>query len=81
MAASELKRDHLTGYCLFGIDGASDVSMLPTSHSDGTGDLIGSGPCAINSFARGSDGNDYILKGNDTWIVYTGKTRDFDIDW
>lgn len=70
MAAWELKRDHATRYCLFGIDGADDIAMLPTSVRVGSGDLIGSTTCALNSIARAVDGKSYILNGNNKWVEY-----------
>lgn len=73
MSAHELKRDHLTRYCLFGIDSASDISMLPTSVAPGSGDLIGSTMCSINSLARGADGSYFILNGSNQWIPYKPK--------
>lgn len=70
MAAWELKRDHATRYCLFGIDGAGDLDMLPTSARCGSEDLILSTTCAIGSMARASDGKSYILTGENKWIEY-----------
>lgn len=71
MAAWELKRDHLTRYCMFGIDSADDIPMLPTSVKYGSGDLIQSTTCAINSIARASNGKNYILTGENKWIEYS----------
>ena len=73
MSAHELQRDHLTRYCLFGIDSASDINMLPTSVRQGRGDLTQSTMCSINSLARASDGNYYILTGNNERIPYKPK--------
>lgn len=70
MSAWELKRDHLTRYCLFGIDSSEDLAMLPTSVKVGSGDLIRSTTCAIGSIARASDGSQYILTGDNEWIGY-----------
>ena len=72
MAAWELKRDPATRYCLFGIDGAEDLDMLPTSVRCGRKDLILSTTCAIGSMARASDGKPYILTGENQWIEYKG---------
>lgn len=70
MAAWELKRDHLTRYCLFGIDSSEDLEMLPTSDRCGSGDLITSTTCSINSLARAVDGKTYILGGDNKWVEY-----------
>lgn len=71
MPACELKRDHITRYCLFAIDDASDLSMLPTSVSVGSGDLIKSTRCCIGSLATSSNGTTYRLNGANEWVVYT----------
>lgn len=39
MAAKELRRDHITRYCLFATDDANDISILPTSTKTGSEDL------------------------------------------
>ena len=70
MAACELKRDHETRYCIFGIDDADDIEMLPTSVRRGSGDLVLSTTCSINSIARAADGKMYILSGENKWIEY-----------
>lgn len=74
MAAWELKRDHLTRFCLFGIDGPSDISMLPTSTKVGSGDLDTSTTCAVGSIARASDGSIYTLTGDGEWELQTKKS-------
>ena len=70
MAACELKRNYATRYCLFGIDGKNDLSMLPTSTRKGSGDLIRSTTCCIGSMARASNGKVYVLTGENKWIEY-----------
>ena len=70
MAASELKRDYTTRYCIFAIDSEDDIPMLPTSTRVGSGDLIRSTTCCIGSIATASDGKRYRLNGDDTWKIY-----------
>ena len=70
MAAWELQRDHITRYCLFGIDSAADIPMLPTSVKVGSGDLVKSTTCSFGSIARAFNGKDYILTGNNEWVEY-----------
>ena len=68
MAAHELVRNYATRYCVFYIDGQSDIESLPTSLTGGKGDLTLSAPCSIGSMARDKDGKQYTLSGNNEWV-------------
>ena len=72
MAAKELRRDHITRYCLFAIDDADDISMLPTSTKTGSEDLVQSAICCIGSRAVAVSGKTYMLSGDDKWVEYSG---------
>lgn len=72
MAAKELRRDHITRHCLFAIDGADDIDLLPTSTREGSGDLIQSAICCIGSRAVAVSGKTYMLSGDDKWVEYSG---------
>jgi len=72
MAAKELRRNHITRHCLFAIDGADDIDMLPTSTRTGSGDLIQSAICCIGSRAVAVSGKTYMLSGDDKWVEYSG---------
>lgn len=70
MAAKELRRNHITRHCLFAIDDASDIDMLPTSVRNGSENLIQSATCCIGSKAVAVDGKTYMLNGSDEWVEY-----------
>lgn len=72
MAAKELRRDHITRHCLFAIDDADDIDMLPTSTRTGSGELIQSAVCCIGSRAIAVSGKTYMLSGDDKWVEYSG---------
>lgn len=72
MAAKELRRNHITRHCLFAIDGADDIPMLPTSTKPGSADLIQSTICCIGSRAVAVSGKTYMLGGDDVWVEYKG---------
>ena len=72
MHATELKRDYTTRYCLFAIDSAEYISMLPTTTKVGSGELIRSTTCCAGSRAISLDGPEYRLNGSDQWVVYKG---------
>lgn len=72
MAAKELRRDHISRYCLFAIDGADDIFMLPTSSKSGSEDLAQSAICCIGSKAMAVSGKTYMLSGDDRWVEYKG---------
>lgn len=72
MAAKELRRDHITRHCLFAIDDADDIKMLPTSTRTGSEDLAQSAICCIGSRAVAVSGKTYMLSGNDEWVEYKG---------
>ena len=75
MAAWETSRDYTTRHCIFTIDSADDLWMLPTSKTVGQGDLIRSTTCRMGSLAKvTSDGSAYILTGADKWISYVDKS-------
>ena len=71
MAACELKRNYTTRYCVFAIDNANDLEMLPTTSRGGSGDLIRSTTCCFGSLAKAADGQTYRLNGADEWVLYT----------
>lgn len=71
MAATEIKRNHETRHCIFAIDDKTDISMLPTSEKNGTGDLKFSTPCCQGSIAKANDGKSYRLSGNNEWEEYS----------
>lgn len=72
MHATELTRNYTTRYCLFAIDSAEYLDMLPTTTEVGSGDLIDSTTCCAGSMARCVDGTRYTLTGDDEWVKYTG---------
>lgn len=69
MAACELKRNCETRYCEFYIDNSDEIKFLPTRKQSGSGDLAKSTPCSVGSIAKDMTGNQYILNGNDKWVV------------
>lgn len=75
MAAKELARNMKTSYSRFYIDDyEKDAPNLPTSHHRGKGDLELVPTCSIGSTAIDSQGNHYMLNGNDEWVRITSST-------
>ena len=72
MHATELMRNNTTRYCLFAVDSAEYLSMLPTTTKVGTDEMVKSTTCCAGSLARCLDGKLYTLNGNDQWVVYSG---------
>ena len=72
MHATELKRNHTTRHCIYAIDDADYLEMLPTSQKPGSGELITSTTCCAGSMARCLDGTFYMLNGDDEWVEYSG---------
>lgn len=70
MAAMELMRNYNTRYCVFYIDTLADAALLPTSKTNGTGEMALSTPCRAGSIARDMTGQLYTLNGNDEWVKY-----------
>lgn len=79
MARCLIMRNSETNYCVFAIDSASDLSLLPTAIATGQGTEGELPKCSQCSIARGSDGTDYILDGTNTWVEYR-KTVNTEID-
>ena len=72
MHATELMRNHTTRYCVFAIDSDDYITMLPTTTRVGSGELNKSTTCCAGSIARSVDGKNYMLKGSDQWVEYSG---------
>lgn len=72
MAVSLIERIYATNFCKFAIDSTEDLQMLPTMNSKGKGNLSTISSCSMASIAIGTNGEDYILNGGNTWIRYTG---------
>lgn len=70
MAAKELSRNYETRYCLFYIDSYdNDIKNLPTSKESGKAELSLSTPCCYGSIAKDAKGQQYLLTGNDEWVL------------
>ena len=74
MHATELMRNHATRYCVFAIDNATYLPMLPTTTKVGSGELKMSTTCCAGSIARSVDGRTYTLNGSDEWVEYGGQS-------
>lgn len=68
MAVNELMRNNTTRYCVYFIDGQSDINFLPTSKECGKGEFSYLTTCSRGSIAMDATGQKYILDGNDEWI-------------
>ena len=67
--AAQVKRDFATNYAEFSIDSASELSLLPTTSSGGSGVLANVPACSAGSAAYTTDGtlSIYTLDGSDEW--------------
>ena len=62
--------------CIFSYDTWNeDKDKLPTLNSAGKDLLSTIRSCAQGSIARGTNGKDYILTGDNTWISYSPTTN------
>lgn len=74
-AVSLINKNYSTNVCIFSYDTWSeDKDKLPTMNSKGKDLLSTIQSCAQGSIARGTNGKDYILTGNNTWISYSSTT-------
>lgn len=69
---SLIERVYATNFCKFAFDTTEDLALLPTMTSRGKGNLSTILSCSQGSLAIGTNGEDYILNGGNTWIRYTG---------
>lgn len=71
-AVSLINKNYHTNVCIFSYDTWSeDKDKLPTMNSAGNDLLSTIRSCAQGSIAKGTNGKDYILTGNNTWISYS----------
>ena len=74
-AVSLINKINSTNVCIFSFDTWSeDKDKLPTMNSAGKDSLSTIRSCAQGSIAKGTNGKDYILTGNNTWISYSSST-------
>lgn len=72
MAVSLISKDNITNTCVFCYDiWETDKDKLPTLNSRGKDKLSTLYSCAQGSIAKGTNGKNYILTGDNKWIVYT----------
>lgn len=71
MSVCLLSKNYSTNYCEFSYDNwENDGDMLPNLDSKGKGVLNTVGSCCQGSIAKGTDGTNHILTGNNQWILY-----------
>lgn len=74
-AVSLINKNYSTNVCVFCYDTWSeDKDKLPTMSSAGKDLLSTIRSCAQGSIAKGTNGENYILTGNNTWILYSSAT-------
>ena len=76
---SLIMKNSETNYCVFAIDSSSDLPYLPIATQAGTGEggkKINT--CSHGSIARSSDGMNYMLKSDGTWVEYVHKVDEVD---
>lgn len=72
MAVSLIKKNYETNVCVFCYDiWETDKDKLPTLNSKGKDKLSTIYSCAQGSIAKGINGKNYILSGDNTWVLYT----------
>ena len=75
MAVSLIDKNYSTNVCIFSYDiWNEDKDKLPTLNNRGKDLLSTVLSCAQGSIAKGTNGKDYILTGNNTWISYSSTT-------
>ena len=75
MAVCLLHKDYATNYCEFSFDNwITDNVMLPNLNTSGKGILNTVASCCQGSLAKGTDGSNYILTGENKWIPYISNT-------
>ena len=68
-----LSKDNTTDFCRFTFDvWETDKECLPTLNSAGKGVLSTIKSTSMGSLAIGTNGDDYILSGNNQWVKYNG---------
>lgn len=72
MSVCLLQKDYSTNFCRFAFDTVDELSKLPTMTSRGKEGLYNVLSCSQASLAIGTNGEDYILTGNNQWIKYNG---------
>ncbi|MCI8770197.1 MAG: hypothetical protein HFH73_03465 [Lachnospiraceae bacterium] len=66
--------NYQTRFCKFSIDFYSDLEFLPNMTSPGKNSLNTIKNCTQGSLAYASNGNTYILSGENKWISYSGNS-------
>lgn len=75
MSVCLLHKDYSTNYCEFSFDNwIDDNIMLPNLNTSGKGALSAVKSCCQGSLAKGTDGTNYILTGENKWIAYNTTT-------
>lgn len=75
MAVSLIDKNYSTNVCIFSYDiWSEDKDKLPTLNGKGKDLLSTVLSCAQGSIAKGTNGNNYILTGNNTWVLYSPTT-------
>ncbi len=72
MSVCLLHKDYSTNFCRFAFDAVDELSKLPNMTTRGKEGLYNVLSCSQGSLAIGTNGEDYILTGENQWIKYTG---------
>lgn len=72
MACKLMKLNYNTGHAVFSIDDNSDLNNLPDLNNTGKSEMSVIKNISQGSLAIGSNGENYILTGNNKWIKYNG---------
>lgn len=67
--------NYSTRHFVFYVDSEEDLDSLPTQTRSGKGTLQTVGSCAMGSIAKCANGNNYILNGEDEWVIYTPQLK------
>lgn len=67
-----INKNYLTKVCIFSYDEwNTDKDKLPLINRKGKDSLSTIASCAQGSMAKGTDGKNYILTGENKWILYS----------
>ena len=72
MSVCLLQKDYSTNFCRFAFDTVDELSKLPTMTSRGKEGLCNVLSCSQASLAIGTNGENYILTGQNQWVKYNG---------
>ena len=76
MSVCLLQKDYSTNFCRFAFDTVDELSKLPTMTSRGKEGLYIVLSCSQASLAIGTNGENYILTGQNKWVEYNGNFGD-----